>query len=177
VIGQFVNRFRFIVRVPSQTRWYRAAACCVFFACGTALAQDPSEIFRVTDRPEFVQPREALRRLAVAKHATGRNDFCVFARLPPNGRIAAWVHWRQHHELILWQPGGDGVDKLADAVRVLDLTRDVVATRKDVAGSSYLVTRAWVDDTLRTCRRMGQHFTIYVSRPRGVAGSGTSTGK
>ena len=42
----------------------------------------------------------------------------------------------------------------------LDLTKDVVATEADIGGSTYLVTRAWVDEILRSCAARGAQYTV-----------------
>lgn len=44
--------------------------------------------------------------------------------------------------------------------RILDLTRDVVATEAAVNGSTYLVTKAWVKEQQKKCAEFGTEVRI-----------------
>lgn len=43
----------------------------------------------------------------------------------------------------------------------LDLNKDVVATDKDIAGSSFLVTKEWARETIRDCMLNGDKFVLH----------------
>ena len=91
----------------------------------------------------------------------GPQHFCAIAYRGPEG-VNAWVHWREGNRLILWL-GGGAEDALLHSNRNLDLAADVVATEADVAGSTYLVTRAWVAGKLADCAAKGDQYTINAS--------------
>ena len=42
----------------------------------------------------------------------------------------------------------------------LDLRTDVVRTERDINGSTFLVTRAWVNDVLRHCAKDGAEVVL-----------------
>jgi len=92
--------------------------------------------------------------VAYVANAKGAQHLCVV----PYDHYA-WVYWQEGRRLILWE-GSPHADALVRSRRVLDLDKDVVATEADVAGSTYLVTKAWVRDTLRDCREYGMRYTI-----------------
>lgn len=92
--------------------------------------------------------------------------FCVIPYNRREGGRYAIVHWEERRRLILWggaDPGHE-VEALTHSRRVLDLDKDVVATEKDIGGSTYLVTRAWVEETLRDCRAFGFRYAVAAKR-------------
>lgn len=50
--------------------------------------------------------------------------------------------------MILWD-GGE--TSLVASRRILSLTKDVVASDDDIRGSTYLVTRSWVETQVKRC--------------------------
>lgn len=73
----------------------------------------------------------------------------------------AWVYWRERNALILWEPTTHFEDsEPIYSRRVIDLEQDVVATEEEVGGSTYLVTRRWVDGVLSDCSRYGTQHSL-----------------
>lgn len=70
----------------------------------------------------------------------------------------AWVRWTEGNMLILWEPGDEY--QIARSRRKLDLGKDVVATEAEIGGSTYLVTRQWVDQIQRDCESRGAKYTV-----------------
>lgn len=146
---------------------YAAASFSVALALCTAdsaRADDRAEKpFRVSESAVFFRPRVALERFVAASHARNA-DLCVVAYPGrAGGAPHAWIVWPGRRALVLWEPTADHTDNLMLSRRWLDLDRDVVATDDDVAGSTYLVTRAWVDQTVADCNQYGERFRVRVN--------------
>lgn len=117
--------------------------------------------------PSFGDARPAIARLLAetSPRPAGPQHFCAIGYRGPEG-VVAWVHWREANRLIFWLGKGDGsaaADALLRSNRNLDLNADVVATEADVAGSTYLVTRAWVAAKLADCAAKGDKYNISAS--------------
>lgn len=99
---------------------------------------------------------------AAATPITGPQHFCIIGYNGAEGRTA-FVHWREGNRMIAWA-GAEDPDYFADSIkssrRDLDLATDVVATEADIAGSTYLVTRAWVARVQADCAAKGARYTI-----------------
>ena len=76
----------------------------------------------------------------------------------------AYVYWQEGHRLILWEGGAEG---LVHSRRNLDLRKDVVEREEDLRGSSYLLTRSFVEGVLADCRTCGDAYVMEL--PRGGA--------
>jgi hypothetical protein len=113
----------------------------------------------------FDNPQSALRKLVDAKHGGATNKFCVVGYKDAGGATTAWVHWAEGNALIWWEPTKDGTVSLAHSRRYLNLRRDVVASESDLKGSTYLVTRPWVDHILSDCKAAGDKYIIRKTGP------------
>jgi hypothetical protein len=113
--------------------------------------------FDVRDDPVYGKAKAAVVGYARARHASGLNNFCVLGQLADHGEKTAWIIWRQKHEIILWE--GQDLAWVRPR-RVLDLNRDTVKSDDDLHGSSYLVTRKWVDDLISECRKAGLQIVV-----------------
>lgn len=123
--------------------------------------------FAPSSDPAFGDAAPAIRRLLAeaTPRPVGPQHFCAIGYRDAEGTVA-WVHWREGDRLIFWLGRGDGSapdDSLVLSNRKLDLKTDVVATEADVAGSTYLVTRAWVAAKLADCAAKGDKYTISAS--------------
>ena len=114
--------------------------------------------FSVRSRPEFADVRAQLQVVVdeQAQHRTNR--FCVVGEVVASA-AEAWVYWPDDGKLILWRPDRDNPHAIAGSNRYLDLKRDVVEG-SDVHGSTYLLTRAAADETIRACKQHGETYTI-----------------
>ena len=115
--------------------------------------------------PQFGDARPALRVYLAQQRPRWRapQHFCVVGYVQPSGTRSAQVHWREGSRLILWEGASDPAfarDAIKSSRRDLDLSRDVVADEAAVAGSTYLVTRAWVRKVLTDCAAKGIRYTI-----------------
>lgn len=128
-------------------------------------ASDIGAIFDTRTAEHFGDATVPLKTyLAAAVPApTGPQHFCIVGYDYPTGGRAALVHWREGQRLIHWDGASDPTYAAASirfARRDLDLTKDVVATDADINSSTYLVTRAWVDQILADCAAKGAQYTV-----------------
>ena len=108
----------------------------------------------------FKEPERVLRQLVISKRGGAINNFCVVGYKDSSGLVTGWVHWVEGKALILWEPSEDARASLIKSRRYLDLQRDVVATEEQVKGSTYLVTKSWVDRVLLDCKSTGDRYLI-----------------
>ena len=132
------------------------------FLCGYhAFAQEGAQqTFLVSKTPGFSNPRAVLQKLVTRKGKARRNSFCVIGYQFPDGDKSAWVYWREGKAIILWEPTENDINDLTLSRRYLRLTKDVVENESQVQGSTYLVTRQWVNSLLRDCQARGEKFTV-----------------
>ncbi len=140
-------------------------AACAAVATGKPA---PSSVFFDTRySPYYGDARPALKTFLAEEPplASRTQRFCIVGYRGESD--LAWVHWREGRRLILWE-GRVAPEFKREAIsqsrRDLDLRKDVVATEAEVAGSTYLVTRAWVAKTIADCRRHGVRYSI--ARPK-----------
>ncbi len=106
--------------------------------------------FDIASDPDFGKFNRVVTRFA-AKHRPGKeNNFCILG-FSVEGTKSAWVVWREGGQILLWD-GGDDLDR---SRRVIHLKSDVVATEEDLHGSTYRVTKSWVDGLTRSCESPG----------------------
>lgn len=89
--------------------------------------------------------------------------FCVVGYRSADGSQLAWIHWNEGQRLILWEGRGDPGypdTSVARSRRALDLRSDVVPNEEDVHGSTYLVTRTWVDAVITDCSTSGTRYRL-----------------
>ena len=95
-------------------------------------------------------------------HTSKSQHFCVVG-YQGSTDSRAWIHWVEGEQLILWRgatnPQG-AKSAIARSRRIIHLKKDVVPTEADVKGSTYLVTRAWVDHILADCEARGEKYKI-----------------
>jgi hypothetical protein len=154
------------LRGLASTRGLIAVAACLIASCaGTKQAGT----FRVPADPDYAHARDSLAELVAERGKQPVNHFCIIGYKPPDGEPNVWVHWVEENRLILWEPytADAGADRKKDMLRSrrnLDLANDVVASGSDLQGSTYRVTRAWVDKTLADCETAGTKYTIRKQR-------------
>jgi hypothetical protein len=146
------------------------ALICALLICAPVCAQRASmKTFGVDSSSSFAPVRRALRSLVADQSDPNmRQTFCVigyFGDLNAQQRPTklAWVYWRQKKRLILWAPAAQVFDPqvtLLRSHRSLDLVTDVVPTDADVGGSTYLVSKPWVDALITDCAVRGTTYTL-----------------
>jgi len=152
--------------------FYRVAALLalvpVFFAIPTAFARHAksSEVknarfFDTRSSTDFGPAERPLRSLLKASGvAHGRVEtFCIVGYDDDASGPTVYIHWPRKQQLILWD-GGNRPSSLAHPRRKLDLRKDVVAAEADIGGSTYLVTKAWVAQTLADCAKHGRRYRV-----------------
>lgn len=115
-----------------------------------------------SDPAAWPHPEKQLEKFVAAKAARRENHFCAVGYRERDGGRRAWAWWREGNALILWDASLDPADpvSLLDSTRILHLDRDVVASSAGVHGSTYLVTRAWVDKVEKDCQEHGDRFVV-----------------
>jgi hypothetical protein len=144
-------------RGPSASSAARATAALLL-----AAAAPPQRAFDPSGDPRFGDPAPSLRAFLAGRLPRRHppQHVCVVGYRSPDATLA-WVHWREGHRLILWEPGEPWADDaLLMSRRQLDLRTDVVATDDEIGGSTYLVTRAWVRAILADCARAGRRVVV-----------------
>jgi hypothetical protein len=133
---------------------------------GESLA-DPVSLethFQVDGDPNFGDPRALLRRFLLDSHVAGAKPqhFCVLGRESVRKGVrdrTALIFWREGNKLILWE-GQQPPWALVDSRRLWDLARDVVDTLEQVRGSTYLLTKAWVEEKRHDCAVDGESLIV-----------------
>ena len=111
-----------------------------------------AKTFDISSDTDFRNYETVIRRFIRRHHPEKAHDFCVVGYVAGDGSKLAWVLWRQGRQIILWEGGDAGLEM---SRRKLDLRTDVVKSESEINGSTYLVTKAWVDDLSASCDRSG----------------------
>jgi hypothetical protein len=145
----------------------------VFAYAGTLCGQTPKgydcerrgDIYRDAD---YRRPLHALKQVVAEKARGNRNTFYISpVCYLSNGYSIAHVYWPEGRALILWEPRSKGDEpsqrrhELVWSRRFWRLDKDVVPTVNEVAGSSFLLTRALARRDIRDCVRNGRKFVLY----------------
>jgi hypothetical protein len=167
-------RLRIRIKVPQlcthrllQTiRWIAivSAMCAISLTalCAGVDAQGPEpKGFDVATDQDFRNFKQVVTEFAHKHSPRSDNDFCIAGYITPDNLKNAWIIWRQGRQIILWE--GQTAD-LDAARRKIDLKSDVVPTENDLHGSTYLVTKAWVENVTSNCERSG--VKVHVSKSK-----------
>jgi len=128
-----------------------------FFGKSMADGITDNRIFDITSDVDFKNYKNVLE-LYARKHRPGAsNDFCIIGYVAEDNSKLAWIVWRQGREIILWEGSEMNLDF---SRRKIDLRKDVVKTDKDLHGSTYLVTQAWVDELTGACSQVGTKLHV-----------------
>lgn len=166
--GSRDNRHR-VVSLPGRrfAHLLQIAVCLSWMGQALAQKQEPEpSLFSIRQHSGYPEPGKSLE-LLVRTHGTRRtNHFCVIGRRVPGSFEHAWVHWKEGRALILWEPTSDPSyqRRLSGSRRYLDLDRDVVASKEEIGGSNYLVTREWVNQITSQCDAHGDKFVVLKPR-------------
>jgi len=149
----------------------RAAALALLLAIGVAPRADAIvHWWQPGAVAGFGGLRSELQRLADSEGRARLNHFCAVVqdvREPPSAtsegdRTTLSVYWREAGRILSYGPSSDG--RLGpgnqDEGAGIDLRYDVVATERQIAGSTNRVTRAFVDGIIRHCRMSGTRLLV-----------------
>ena len=186
--------------LPLRARGLPAACVAALLFCGAAQAdaqpqpspasQPAAPAFSRPSRHEIDSPavlRAYLRakdEVQGGRHARRTNRFCFVKQAADagltGGSPSVWMIWLEGREVLNRGnglggdlPPGEEAEEFGRAealAKSINLATDVVATPEDIAGSTYLVDRAWADRLTRACRQTGRTLTVAPSRG---AGGGT----
>ncbi|MFI8615749.1 hypothetical protein ACIGHN_09620 [Acidovorax sp. NPDC077693] len=105
-----------------------------------------------------------------SRYAQRTNRFC-FVKQPPRNDVegdtaSLWMIWHEGGEILdsagSIGPGDDAAlrgrsEALAKSVH---LATDVVESKEQIAGSTFLIDRAWVDSIINACKTKGRTVSI-----------------
>lgn len=112
--------------------------------------------FRVSESEWFSGWRAQLQELVDQSPNQAPSRICIVGlRDVDPATLQAYVIWPAQHRLITWIPSKDDDHSLVHETHVLDLNKDIVATRREIGSSTYLEDRAWLLSTERHCKRSG----------------------
>jgi hypothetical protein len=140
--------------------------CGTASLCSPAQAQNATDTFFDTDKDvDFGNARPALQEYLVrrAPLTSGRQHFCVVGYKTADGDKTASVHWREGRQIIKWLGSGEPAyahESLVRSRSVVDLATGVVPAEVDIAGSTYLVTKAWADKVIADCGKHGKKYRV-----------------
>lgn len=127
-------------------------------ACATLVAQGTSDTtFDITSDEDFKNYHDVIRNFLNKHPSTAANDFCIVGYVARDSSKQAWILWRQGRKIILWERGEMDLNF---SRRTIDLRTDVVNTDSDLHGSTYLVTKAWVDNLTTICEKVGTKLSV-----------------
>lgn len=146
--------------------WFFLAALLVVPA-QAANSEEVWEVLSLSGLPQYHHPKRAVAGFLKQHKAKGkRNHFCIIAyriRRANQNTDVAYVHWPEGQQLILWEPvvQGQPVENgLIYSRRQWDLRTDVVATDNDINGSSYLISKPWLQRVEADCVAKGKKFSF-----------------
>lgn len=129
----------------------------VVAAPAAASGDAEAHVFDVKADKDFSDFRKPLASFLRSRHARLPTSVCLLGEQHVDGTKSAWVIWRSGHTMLLWE---GGTSSMAASRRLLDLSHDVVVSDDEVAGSTYLVTRAWVARQTERCRQVGTTVSL-----------------
>ena len=127
--------------------------------CEDRVAKEPINYrtFDVKTDVDFRNYKDVIRQFVTKQQPETSNDFCIVGYLTDDNSKQAWILWHQGKQIILWESQETNLDF---SRRRINLETDVVETDDDLQGSTYLVTRAWVNSLTNTCNRVGTKLQI-----------------
>ena len=136
----------------------------------SAQAADSDEVWEALNldtSPQYHHPKAALAGYLKQQKTKGKkNHFCIIGyriRREAQQTQVAYVHWREGSQLILWEPVVEGSpveNGLIYSRRQWDLRTDVVATNQDINGSTYLISKPWLQRIRTDCAKKGTKFRL-----------------
>jgi hypothetical protein len=113
--------------------------------------------FDLKTRPQFSRYQEVVGSYLRREALGGDSQACVIGMTRGSRDTdMVWVIWRGGNRLIQWFSGEDNLELSS---RNLSLTDDVVPTDADIGTSTYLESRAWVNELERLCKQHGRRVS------------------
>lgn len=149
-------------RTSAQARADDTAACRAEDPAQSAPARDGATPFDVATHIDFARYEAALSDY-MAKHTSAtEGDFCVIGFTRANDWRKAWVLWSRGGRVLEWAGGASEIDPTEE----IDLEKDVVSSEAEIRGSTYLVTREWLNRLIFACDCFGRRVhVVATARP------------
>jgi flagellar biosynthesis component FlhA len=145
----------------------------VLASSGFALAQG----IPVRNYSNFPGIIETLKELAKKNGKSKQNTFYISDVRKDGYREIAYAYWKQDNSVIILNLSLEKETAnyywLYSKARI-DLSRDVVLTKDDIAGSSFLVDRVWAKKNLSRCE---EGYKLLISSTNKKNGTGRFTSK
>jgi hypothetical protein len=132
-------------------------ACLPMLGQAEAPPSSIGQTFSLDQSNDFSNYKSVVRKYLQKQKPHVAVDACVLRLIADDRSKFAWVLWEQGNELILYE---DGETDLSRSRRRLNLKKDVVASESDLHGSTYLITRDWLDQIQSSCRQHGAQLHI-----------------
>jgi hypothetical protein len=125
----------------------------LMFCAGNVAAQNLKST-PVRSHRNFSGIVATLKELVAREGKLRRNTFFIADVRREDGRDYSYAYWKEDKSIIILhlplEKESASYEWLYGKARV-DLETDVVPTREDIGGSSFLVDRAWVNKILKQC--------------------------
>lgn len=127
---------------------------------------------RSVSKSDYAGKLATLREFVARYGDESVNTFYIAKAGDDDGRRYLYAYWKEDNSILILEhftpSGGDGFyDWLHRKARV-NLATDVVPTKAEIGGSSFLTDRAWVDRIIRACRSTGERLVIRKNRGNGT---------
>ena len=150
------------------------AASLAKIAVAAPQAGPASDSMSIERRPQFRCVAALLQTIVDDADSRGPQSLHIGPIEQEGAAALVRVYWPQAHAILLvdWPAScGEGDMRIDDAAlgwyrtkARIDLDTEVVPTSEEIAGSTYLVDRAWVDRVVAACRR--GHLLVIEPRVR-----------
>lgn len=143
------------------------ATVLMLLLCAATLLAQSSQSTPIHSHPNFPSIVATLKELVAREGKVRRNTFFIADVRREGGREYSYACWKEDKFIIILhlplEKESASYEWLYGKARV-DLEKDVVPTREDIGGSSFLVDRAWVNKTLKEC---SGGYKLSLVKPRG----------
>ena len=112
--------------------------------------------FELANENDFKTYKEKAIEYLQAQNWRRATSMCALGE-SLSGENHVWFVWRDGRKIILWD---EPSMPLATSRRIIKIPQDVVAKKSDVRGSTYKVTKAWVQDLTTRCAKNGTLFQV-----------------
>jgi hypothetical protein len=126
----------------------------------TQAAAGPSsfgQTFKLDQATDFQDYKRVVREYIQKRKPRTAARACVLGLIADDRSKFAWVLWEQGGELILYE---NGATDLGLSRRRLNLNKDVVENESDLHGSTYLITKNWLEQLRIACLQHGTQVHI-----------------
>ncbi|WNO09027.1 hypothetical protein [Teredinibacter sp. KSP-S5-2] len=122
-------------------------------ACATQPATPTPQLSSIKDHPGFSHFKSTLIAIAQERAPEQKGTHHFFVAKYVAAEQLTYMYWLEGRKLWILTPGGTTEEswlgmRYPSGGQLLDVDKDVVATEKEVGGSSYLVTQPWMQQRI-----------------------------